>query len=96
MALARVLHDWPDDAALRILRRAREAMPKGGTLYVVEMALNSSSAAGGLLDLHMLVTTGGRERTEREFADLLAATGFQLLDVTATASVSSVIRARAV
>ena len=95
VALARVLHDWPDDAALHILRRAREAMPKGGTLYVVEVALDESSADGGLLDLHMLVTTGGRERTERQFADLLAAAGFELLDVTPTASVSSVIRARA-
>ncbi len=95
VALARVLHDWPDDTALHILRRAREAMPKGGTLYVVEVALDESSGDGGLLDLHMLVTTGGRERTERQFADLLAAAGFELLDVTPTASVSSVIRARA-
>ena len=45
--LARVLHDWPDDDALRILNRARDAMPKGGILYVVEMLLDTASGAGG-------------------------------------------------
>ncbi len=93
--LARVLHDWPDEDALRILRRARQAMPSGGTLYVVEMALDESTAVGGLLDLHMMVMTGGAERTERQFSALLAQAGFEMLDVNPTASVNSVIRARA-
>ncbi len=96
VVLARVLHDWPDNDALRILRRARQAMPRGGALYVVEMALDEDSGAGGLLDLHMLVMTGGSERTERQFGALLAQAGFEMLDVTGTESVSSVIRARAV
>ena len=96
VVLARVLHDWADDDALRILRRAREAMPVGGSLYVAEMVLDDSSGAGGLLDLNMLVVTRGAERTEGQFSDLLAATGFELLDVMPTGSVSSIIRARAV
>jgi hypothetical protein len=96
VVLARVLHDWADDDALRILRRAREAMPVGGSLYVAEMVLDDSSGAGGLLDLNMLVVTRGAERTEGQFSDLLAATGFELLDVAPTGSVSSIIRARAV
>ena len=95
MVLARVLHDWPDGDAARILERAREAMPRGGSLYVVEMALDESSAAGGLLDLNMLVTTGGAERSARQFHALLAGAGFEILDVAVTDGVSSVIRARA-
>ena len=94
--LARVLHDWPDVDALRILRRARDAMPRGGALYVVEMTLDESGDDGGLLDLHMLVMTGGAERTDRQYGELLAQAGFEMLDVIGTASVSSVIRARAV
>lgn len=94
--LARVLHDWPDDDALRILRRAREAMPIGGSLYVVEMVLGETVPGGGLMDLHMLVMTGGMERTERQFADLFDRAGFRLVDVAPTGSVSSVIRALAV
>ena len=94
--LARVLHDWPDDEAVRILDRAREAMPESGTLYVVEMVLDDDTGAGGLLDLNMLIVAGGAERTEEQFRRLLERAGFELLDVVTTRSVSSVIRARAV
>ena len=96
VVLARVLHDWPDEDAVRILRRAREAMPESGTLYVVEMVLDTVSGRGGLLDLHMLVVAEGAERTEEQFRQLMDRTGFEMLDVTRTPSVSSVIRARAV
>ena len=94
--LARVLHDWPDDDARRILGRARDAMPAGGSLYVVEMALDEAAGAGGLLDLNMLVMTGGRERTAREFEELLGDAGFRLLDARPTGTVNSLLRATAV
>ncbi len=35
--LARVLHDWDDDPALRTLNRAREALAPGGRLFAIEM-----------------------------------------------------------
>ena len=93
--LARVLHDWPDRDALRILKRAREAMYKDSMLYVVEMVLDDETGGGGLLDLNMLVMTQGAERTEEQFRALFAQAGFCLVDVIGTRSVSSVIRARA-
>ncbi len=96
VVLARVLHDWPDDEAVRILARAREAMPTGGTLYVIEMVPDDTSGAGGLLDLNMLIVAGGAERTEEQFRRLLDCAGFALLEVIPTQTVSSVIRARAV
>ena len=94
--LARVLHDWPDDDARRILGRAREAMPAGGSLYVVEMTLDEATGTGGLLDLNMLVMTGGRERTAREFHDLLAGAGFRLFDIRPTGTVNTLICAKAI
>ena len=94
--LARVLHDWPDPDALRILKRARESVRSGAMLYVLEMLLDDSTGAGGLLDLHMLVMTKGTERTETQFRELLSVSGFRMLDVLPTESVSSVIRAVAV
>ena len=94
--LARVLHDWPDDDARRILARAREAMPTGGSLHVVEMTLDETTGAGGLLDLNMLVMTGGRERTLREFQDLLDDAGFRLCEARPTGAVNTLICARAV
>ena len=93
--LARVIHDWPDSDAVRILRRARDAMPRDATLYVIEMILDDSTGEGGLLDLNMLVMTRGAERTEAQYRSILGPAGFGLLDVIKTASVSSVIRARA-
>ena len=96
VVLARVLHDWPDGDALRILARAREALPAGGTLYVVEMVLDDASGAGGLLDLNLLVMTGGAERTGDQFRGLLGRAGFEVLDMVETGGISSVIRARAV
>ena len=95
VVLARVLHDWPDQDALRILARAREAMPTGGTLYAVEMVLDDHTGTGGLLDLNMLIVAGGAERTEEQFKHLLDRAGFELIDVVPTPPVSSVIRARA-
>ena len=94
VVLARVLHDWPDDDGLRILRRAREALAEDGTLYVVEKVLDDSTGSGGLLDLNMLVMTGGRERSLPQFESLLAASGFRLLDVVQTGGVNSVLRAK--
>ena len=63
VVLARVLHDWPDDDAVRILTRARQSTPEGGALYLVEMTLDGDTGAGGLLDLNMLVVAAGAERT---------------------------------
>ena len=94
--LARVLHDWPYEDAVSILRRAREAMQNDGFLYIIEMVMDESSGSGGLLDLNMLVMTQGLERTRQQFADLLADADFEIVDVIPTQSVSSVIRARAV
>lgn len=93
--LARVLHDWPDDHARYILTRAREAMPVGGSLYVVEMLPDESTGSGGLLDLNMLVMTGGRERSVDEFKELLAEAGFGLRKVVPTKTVNSLIIAEA-
>lgn len=94
--LARVIHDWPDSGALQILRRARQTMSTDTTLYLIELVLDEASGMGGLLDLNMLVMTGGAERTEAQYRGLLDQSGFELLEVIPTNSVSSVIRARAV
>ena len=56
--LARVLHDWDDARAHRLLRRARQALPAGGRLFAVEMVLPEDGSAGGLCDLHLLTVTG--------------------------------------
>ena len=36
VVMARVLHDWNDDLAIRKLRNARNALPQGGKLFLVK------------------------------------------------------------
>lgn len=89
--LARVLHDWSDADALRILRHARGALPRGGRLFVIEMIVPEDGVAGSLCDLHLLMATGGQERTAAEYADLLEQTGFTLSEVRHLPALPSVL-----
>jgi SAM-dependent methyltransferase len=87
--LSRVLHDWADDDARRILAACRSAMSPGGRLLIVEALLPERAAdqpAVIRMDLYMLVLLGARERTEAQFRRLLAETGFAVRRVVPTAS----------
>jgi hypothetical protein len=79
--LSRVLHDWDDAAALRILRTCRSAMRPDSVLVVADMVLPDRAVddpAAVRLDVHMLALLGGMERTAGEFAALLGAAGLRL------------------
>ncbi len=82
--LAQILHDWDDERATRILRACRTAMPDGARLLVLEQVVPDDGGPhpAHLLDLHMLVLLGGRERTEADWRRLLAAGGFAVREVT--------------
>ncbi|WP_460062606.1 methyltransferase [Streptomyces sp. YKOK-I1] len=83
--LKQVLHDWDDDESATILRNIRTVIPDDGRVFVLERVLpqqvtpgSRSDATSFLLDLHMMVVTGGQERTEHEYRRLLEAAGFKL------------------
>jgi SAM-dependent methyltransferase len=78
--LSHVLHDWPEERAKCILENCRRAMGPGSKLLIVEMVVppGNEPSVAKLLDLEMLVITGGRERTEGEFRALLDTAGFVL------------------
>jgi hypothetical protein len=81
--LSRVLHDWDDAAALRILRTVRAAMRPGARLIVIDKVIPDVPGfhPGKFSDLQMLVVLGGRERTGAELAALLDAAGFAVTEV---------------
>jgi ubiquinone/menaquinone biosynthesis C-methylase UbiE len=93
--LAHVLHDWKDDQAIAILKQCRRAMRADGRLLIVEAVLPDGNTPhhGKLMDLLMLTVTGGIERSEREFAQILALADFALSDVHPTMTHQSVIEA---
>lgn len=76
--MSNILHNWPDEQCHTILKNCYSAMKPGSKLLIVEMVIAQGNrpSMAKLLDLEMLVTTGGRERTEDEFKTLLKATGF--------------------
>jgi hypothetical protein len=87
--LSRVLHDWDDADARRILATCRAAMPADARLLVVEAIVPERAQDGPeavRMDLHMLILFAARERTEAQFGELLAAAGFDLRRVVATGS----------
>ena len=95
--LSRVLHDWDDAAALRILRTCRAAMRPDSMLLVVDMVLPERAVddpAAVRLDLHMLALLGGRERTAGDFAALLGAAGLRLIADIPTPAGVHVLEAR--
>jgi hypothetical protein len=81
--LSNVLHDWDDAESLAILRTVRDAMGPEALLLVVENVLDAPGRTAAeqrdvhLVDLHMLVMFGARERTRAEYDALLVAAGFE-------------------
>ncbi|MDQ2869452.1 MAG: acetylserotonin O-methyltransferase [Acidobacteriota bacterium] len=93
-----ILHDWNDEESLRVLRNSRGAIEGGGRLVLIEMVVPEGDRSDmvHLMDLNMLVMTGGLERTAAEYGALLGQAGFRLERVIPTASPFSVVEARPV
>ena len=93
--LKNVIHDFDAGNAIRVLSNCRKALPAGGRMLLVESILagRNEGEFAKLMDVGMLATTGGRERTEREYAELLESAGLRLLRVVPTKSAFSVLEA---
>jgi hypothetical protein len=93
--LSHVLHDWAEEQCLIILENCRRAMKPGSRLLIIEMVLPGGSAphAAKRLDISMLVLTGGQQRDEREYRELLSKAGFRLARVVSTESPTSIVEA---
>ena len=78
--LSHILHDWDDEPALRILRAIRAVAADGTRLLILDNVLTSGPGeiVPKLIDLHMLVMLGGRERTAEDWERLLKEGGFSL------------------
>jgi O-methyltransferase domain len=90
-----VIHDWDDERAHKILVNCRRAVPKDGAVLLVELVLAEGNlpSLGKTIDVAMMVLTGGKERTEQEYRDLLSAAGFRLNQVVPTSADYNVIEA---
>lgn len=73
-----VLHNWDDEACVRILSRCVEAARPGTRVVVIERLLaedGTMSALDAMADMGMFVTFGSRERGESDFVRLFERAG---------------------
>jgi len=90
-----LLHGYDDASCRRILRNVRRAMePESRVLLIEEVLPNQVDRADPevekliMSDLNMLAVTGGRERSEKEWAALLRSAGLELHSVSPVAGQS--------
>jgi len=90
-----IIHDWDDERARAILRNCRRTMAMNAKLLLIERVLpaDGEPAIGKMVDITMMVQTGGMERTEAEYRALLEQGGFSLRRVVFTQSAASVLEA---
>jgi SAM-dependent methyltransferase len=93
--LKSVIHDWPDEAAVTILKNCRRAIGENGKIVVIDRivgAPNQESYAL-LVDLTVLVEHGGQERRQKEFEALFNKAGMKLVRVIETDSTLYIMEA---
>ncbi|KAM7502868.1 hypothetical protein LguiB_001772 [Lonicera macranthoides] len=86
--LKSILHDWNDEECVKILKLSKEAIPskeEGGKVIIIDMVVNNcnnqkkddnSIETQLFFDMLMMVLLTGKERTEKEWAKLFKAAGF--------------------
>jgi hypothetical protein len=88
-----IIHDWDDERAITILKNCRNQMQSNGKIILVDSVVPETDEPhfSKFIDLNMLVMTGGKERTAKEFEELFAAAGFKLLRVIPTDLPTSIV-----
>ena len=88
-----IIHDWPDDRCIQILKACRKGVNPGGKLLVVDNVIHPGNdfSPSKFLDLQMLIFPSGCERTEKQFRALFAASGWQLTRIIPTAAADSIV-----
>jgi hypothetical protein len=90
-----IIHDWDDERCVTILKNIREAMRPDAKVLIVEsvVPVGDGPHYSKLLDLEMLASPGGAERTAEEYAALLAEAGLRMTRVVPTRSPFSIVEA---
>jgi ubiquinone/menaquinone biosynthesis C-methylase UbiE len=82
-----LLHDYDDDDCLKMLKNVRRVMKPDSRVLVLEKTVptDDTPGPGRWLDLHVMLLTGGRERTVPEYQALFEKAGLKLARVLPTA-----------
>jgi hypothetical protein len=90
-----IIHDWDDAKCRAILGHCRDAMAEGGRVLVADRVIRAGNSPdwSKWLDVNMMASPGGQERTRPEFEALFTSAGLRLVKVHATKSPISVLEA---
>jgi len=90
-----ILHDWTDDNASEILKAVRRAAPPHAKVLVIEAVIvdNPGPHWSKTQDVHMMMLTGGRQRSRQQHERLFASAGFSLVRVIDLETGSSIVEA---
>lgn len=90
-----VIHDWDDERSLKILRNCHQSMNENGKVLLFEAVVPEKNipSFSKILDLEMLLIAGGKERTQKEYCELLENAGFKLINIIQTPSVMNIVEA---
>lgn len=82
-----LLHDYDDDDCIKMLNNVRRAMNPEARVLVLEKTVptDDTPGPGRWLDLHVMLLTGGRERTVPEYEELFDKADLKLSRVLPTA-----------
>ena len=92
-----IYHDWDRPESLHLTKRAFDALPQGGRIFIHELLLAATKDAPlvGVTDsMVMMLFTAGKQRTFGEFESILSEAGFRDVRVVPTYGYYSVVHAR--
>jgi hypothetical protein len=89
----RILHDWDDEASVRILSSCRQAMSPNGRVLVIDAVIPTGNEPhpGKTLDILLMTSLPGKERTEAEFRKIFEEAGLSMTRVIPTSTPLSIV-----
>ncbi|KAH6795510.1 hypothetical protein C2S51_036496 [Perilla frutescens var. frutescens] len=97
-----IMHDWSDENCVKILGKCKEAIipskNNGGKVIIVDMVVDGlkqehheATETQLFFDMTLMADLSGKERTEKEWAKLFAAAGFNNYKINPVLGLTSVI-----
>ncbi|MEL7145521.1 MAG: methyltransferase [Bacteroidota bacterium] len=88
-----VLHNWTDEACLKIMENCRQSITDNGRVLIMDILIKEDEpqVTEKSMDLVMLMVLGAKERTREQFEELLTKTSFKINRIIPTKTPLSII-----
>lgn len=92
-----ILHDWNDEKCLKILKNCKEALSREGKLIIIDVVIENEKGDSNFFEtklfynLDMMTLFDGKERNEKDLAELFFSVGFSNFKITPVLGFRSLI-----